>query len=181
MSVNSLSSSAAEISPPSSVVNISSQSQNGRVDAKSSNGSKPVVRPDSNESAKAAQATAHARTKASDNAQVLRFDADTQINAGNEGKVTGQQADQAVAKEPTQKQVDQALEVSNRLSTMQVRSLQFTASKEDGRTIIKVVDTQNDEVIRQIPSEEFVKMAERISDLTQQLDSAQGLLFESKV
>jgi flagellar protein FlaG len=86
-----------------------------------------------------------------------------------------------VAKEPTQKQVEQALEVSNRLSTMQVRSLQFTASKEDGRTIIKVVDTQNDEVIRQIPSEEFVKMAERISDLTQQLDSAQGLLFESKV
>ena len=70
---------------------------------------------------------------------------------------------------------------SNQLAQMQDRKLEFTTSQESGRTIVRVIDKENDDVIRQIPSEEFIRVAEKISDLSEQVSAAQGLLFESKV
>jgi flagellar protein FlaG len=70
---------------------------------------------------------------------------------------------------------------SNQLAQIQDRKLEFTTSQESGRTIVKVIDKESDDVIRQIPSEEFIRVAEKISDLSDQVSAAQGLLFESKV
>ena len=51
------------------------------------------------------------------------------------------------------------------------RKLQFSVDDSSGRTVIKVLDPQTDEIIRQIPSEEVLRLAERIAD-------AQSLLFD---
>ncbi len=173
MSVNSLSSSAVEFSPPQ----VALDNAKGVAQANTRSGSE--------ESARAVSASVNGRAHAAENAQVLNFDADKQtrsVNQGNSEQLARQAKEKLQEKrQPSQDELTQALEVTNQLSSLQQRKLQFTSSQEDGRTIIKVVDRENDEVIRQIPSEDFVKLAKRISELTQQLDSAQGLLFESKV
>jgi flagellar protein FlaG len=64
---------------------------------------------------------------------------------------------------------------------MQGRNLMFETSNDSGDYVIKVIDKDTKDVIRQIPSEEFVRVAEKIKDLSDQLNSAQGLLFDSKV
>lgn len=42
------------------------------------------------------------------------------------------------------------------------RALQFSVDEESGETIVKVVDTETKEVIRQIPSEELLAIANRL-------------------
>jgi flagellar protein FlaG len=42
------------------------------------------------------------------------------------------------------------------------RKLSFSVSAETGRTIIKVYDAETDELIRQIPPDETIKLAESI-------------------
>jgi len=42
------------------------------------------------------------------------------------------------------------------------RALQFSVDEESGETIVKVVDSETKEVIRQIPSEELLAIASRL-------------------
>ncbi|MCC7122695.1 MAG: flagellar protein FlaG [Gammaproteobacteria bacterium] len=42
------------------------------------------------------------------------------------------------------------------------RALQFSVDEESGETVVKVVDTETKEVIRQIPSEELLAIANRL-------------------
>lgn len=53
-------------------------------------------------------------------------------------------------------------------------SLQFSIDDDSGRTVVKVVDKQTDEVLRQIPSEEML-------DIARALGKLKGLLVEQKV
>lgn len=54
------------------------------------------------------------------------------------------------------------------------RSLQFSVDTESGETVVRVVDTKTQEVIRQIPSEELLVIAER-------LRSRAGLLLSEQI
>jgi len=49
------------------------------------------------------------------------------------------------------------------------RTLQFSKDEETGKTIIRVIDTKTEEVIRQIPPEEFLKMVKRLNDVAQEI------------
>ncbi len=44
------------------------------------------------------------------------------------------------------------------------RDLSFSVDDDTGRTVVKVINTQTDEVVRQIPSEEILAIARRIED-----------------
>ena len=50
------------------------------------------------------------------------------------------------------------------------RDLQFSVDEDSGRTIIKVIDSETKELIRQIPPEEVLALARH-------LDSAEGLIL----
>lgn len=52
-------------------------------------------------------------------------------------------------------------------------SLQFNLDKDSGKTIVKVIDMESKDVIRQIPSEEMVMIAKAI-------DKMKGLLVQQK-
>ncbi|HMM70914.1 MAG TPA: flagellar protein FlaG [Rhodocyclaceae bacterium] len=52
------------------------------------------------------------------------------------------------------------------------RSLQFSIDDRSGRTIVRVIDRSTREVIRQIPSEEILALADR-------MDKIQGLLLST--
>jgi len=46
------------------------------------------------------------------------------------------------------------------------RSLRFSIDDDSGRTIVRVLDTETDEVIRQIPSEETLAVIRHFTELT---------------
>ena len=52
-------------------------------------------------------------------------------------------------------------------------SLQFSVDEELGRVIVKIVDTETQDVIRQIPSEEAIALAKSLSKMT-------GMLLSTK-
>jgi flagellar protein FlaG len=79
-------------------------------------------------------------------------------------------APQEMSAEALQKAVQEVSEAVKPVA----QSLQFTMEKDLGRTVVKVMDTETKEVIRQIPSEEILAIAKALNKL-------QGLLVEQKV
>lgn len=47
------------------------------------------------------------------------------------------------------------------------RELQFSIDEESGRSIVKIIDSQSDEVIKQIPSEEIMAIARHLEQSIQ--------------
>lgn len=84
-------------------------------------------------------------------------------------------------KAETQKSLPKAVSVVTDFANMQNLKLQFTAEEHNGSVVVQVVDQESKKVIRQIPSKEFLEVAEKISDIIENTDQIKGLLFESKV
>ncbi|HEY6896544.1 MAG TPA: flagellar protein FlaG [Rhodocyclaceae bacterium] len=76
----------------------------------------------------------------------------------------------AQARQPTNEEVQRAVENLKRITQPVAQNLQFSVDKETGDTVIKVVDEITKEVIRQIPSQEVL-------DLAKNLDKLQGVLL----
>ena len=86
-----------------------------------------------------------------------------------------QQATPPTATEaPAQADIDQALKEVREAIAPVAQNLQFSLDEESGRTVIKIVDSSTDEVIRQIPSEEILAIAKA-------LDKLQGVLIKQEV
>ena len=71
-------------------------------------------------------------------------------------------------------QLKQATEKINQAVKMLASNLTFSVDEDTGLNVVKVIDTETDEVIRQIPSEETLAIAKA-------LDQLQGLLVRDKV
>lgn len=80
-----------------------------------------------------------------------------------------QQPDAAAA----QNQVGQALQSINKALQKLSSNLEFTVDADSNRTIVKVMDNQTKEVIRQMPSVEAI-------EISKALDKLQGLLVKQK-
>ncbi|MBN7818850.1 flagellar protein FlaG [Bowmanella yangjiangensis] len=61
------------------------------------------------------------------------------------------------------------------------RQLSFSVDEDSRRSVIKVTDPESGTVIRQIPSEEVLKLAERIRELQSDVGAAVGVLFNKAV
>ena len=74
-------------------------------------------------------------------------------------------------------------EVEDAISTLEPvnRDLSFQIDKKSDTTIVSVVDSQSGDVIRQIPSEEFIKITEKIKDMAENSELRSGILFNSEV
>ncbi|RAK00740.1 flagellar protein FlaG [Aliidiomarina maris] len=78
----------------------------------------------------------------------------------------------------------QAAEALLRVAQNLNQDIQFSLQEAPNSSpIIQVIDRETGDVIRQIPSDDFLKLAGRMQSLTQneQLDSATGLLIDSRV
>jgi flagellar protein FlaG len=85
----------------------------------------------------------------------------------------GQQGSAPAAAEPSVEAVKSAVEASNRVVQSLQSKIQFVADEASGRMLIRVIDSSNDQVIRQIPSEEMLA-------ISRALDRMQGLLVKSQ-
>ena len=68
-------------------------------------------------------------------------------------------------------QIDGVVKELNEAMKLINTSISFSVDKPTGKTVIKVMDSDTKKVIRQIPSEEMMRVAERITQLL-------GVLFD---
>lgn len=78
-------------------------------------------------------------------------------------------------------EVDSALNVVNKAAIFEQRSLSFMMDEASGRSIIKVIDRSTDQLIRQIPSEELLKVAQDIKRLQEEMGQSLGFLVDRQV
>lgn len=100
-------------------------------------------------------------------------------NAASEATSTAraaQSSDSQQKKEDVQKSIndrieltrDQAEELAKQIESqinIERRSLSFKLNDNIGKTVVSVIDVKTDEVIRQIPSEDLVRLAEQVERL----------------
>ncbi len=86
-------------------------------------------------------------------------------------KIEGQPAEEkklaselldAKTKEAENKELDKKIAQLNDYTQKINREIRFSVDEETDRTVIKVIDSETDEVIRQIPSEEILRIAESL-------------------
>lgn len=81
----------------------------------------------------------------------------------------------------TADELGEAVENINQFVNSQGRTLNFSVDEESGKPVVKVIDFETKEVIRQIPSEEVLTMAKAIKKLQEDLGSATGLMFDKTI
>jgi flagellar protein FlaG len=91
-----------------------------------------------------------------------------EINKQNVVEVSAEQIETAVS------QLTEILQTNN-------RQLSFSVDEGSNKQVVKVTDAVTGEVIRQIPSEEVLKLSERLQDLQLDVGTAAGLLFNKQV
>ncbi len=64
-----------------------------------------------------------------------------------------------------EKALERAVESANQRFQMHQRSLQFKVDDSSNHLVIKVIDKETDEVVRQIPSEEFLELSKRMEEM----------------
>lgn len=70
-------------------------------------------------------------------------------------------------------ELKQALEQTNRIVQSHGGSLEFRLDQQTRKTVVRIVDTSTNQVIRQFPSEEMLAIA-------RSLDKLQGLLIKQR-
>ncbi|MFT4767506.1 MAG: flagellar protein FlaG [Glaciecola sp.] len=85
-------------------------------------------------------------------------------------------------KQSAQELAQATQDISDYIQTVS-RSLQISVDGDLGATVIKVLDTDTDEVVRQIPAEEILQIARFIAEQLATADAAapvKGLLMDSE-
>ncbi|EKE75442.1 flagellar protein FlaG [Gallaecimonas xiamenensis] len=85
------------------------------------------------------------------------------------------------ATEKTGQNLSEAVQTLADFVNLRSHNLNFSTDDSSGHLVVKVVDTQTDEVIRQIPAEEVLKTAERVKELRSELGLQMGMLLDKNV
>jgi flagellar protein FlaG len=94
----------------------------------------------------------------------------------------------AAAAEPTASQpvpadeLTQAVEVINQQVQNMQRSLEFSVEDDTGVTVVRVYDSETEELVRQIPAEEVVDLARKMHEYQTQTSGQhmEGMLVQEK-
>lgn len=101
--------------------------------------------------------------------------ASSQTPAAAQPENVQKQADGAAESQAnTREKLNEAVEKANGFLRPINSSVEFTTHEDTGQIVVRVVDLQTKEVIRQIPNEEMVQ-------ISRALDKLQGLLIHQKV
>ncbi len=110
-----------------------------------------------------AQSTANLRADPPENMQVQRLDS-----------ATAQRLDETQQTKPSQPQVQQAVNTLQEFTQSIQRNLNFSIDESTGRMVVKVTDSVSGDVIRQLPSEEALRLAESLDEMRSLLFTAQA-------
>ena len=79
-------------------------------------------------------------------------------------------APQQASKEPSREQLNKAVSELNQSSQIKTQGIEFSIDEDSQRTVVKVIDQETKEVLRQIPTKEAL-------ELSKTFDSAKGSLI----
>ena len=104
-----------------------------------------------------------------------RVPADAQrVDSSRVNDSRAQEKNAAAAKEPTRQDVEKAVSSMQDFVQSARHNVNFSLEENSGRIVVKVTDTESGATIRQMPSEEALRLAES-------LDEARSLLFKTQV
>ena len=83
--------------------------------------------------------------------------------------------------QPEELSVGEMVEQINKSPTIRNTTLQFVFDEKGDPPVVKVMDTESGEKIRQIPSELAVKLAKAIEEMADNQESRAGLLFDNEI
>ena len=112
-------------------------------------------------------------------AQAARNQAEAPAGAARAAEARGESIQQntnpqdQAQRTPDIGEVQKALEEVEKAVAPMAQSLQFSLDKDSGKTVVKVMDTDTNEVIRQIPSEEVLAISKAV-------DKLKGLLLKQQ-
>ncbi len=86
-----------------------------------------------------------------------------------------------VEKQASSESIADTVEEMNQSSTIRNTSLQFVFDEKGEPPVVKVIDTDNGEMIRQIPSELVVKLSKAIEEMADNENSRMGFLFDNQI
>ena len=92
-----------------------------------------------------------------------------------------QESADILSREGQRQVLDTAVEEVQSFIQVQNRNLAFSVDESSRRPVVTVKDSSSGDVIRQIPSEEVLRLAERIKELQQDIGSKVGVLFNKHV
>ena len=78
-------------------------------------------------------------------------------------------------------QIEKAVSQLSEFVKTNNRQLNFSVDEGTNKQVVKVTDAESGQIIRQIPSEEVLKLSERLQDLQTELGTVVGLLFNKQV
>ncbi len=93
--------------------------------------------------------------------------------AGQAGEAAASASAQRTGDKEQRAAVEEAVSSIEKFTQSIRRDLSFSLDDSTGRVVVKVTDSTSGEIIRQIPSEEALRLAER-------LDEARSLLFKAE-
>ena len=100
------------------------------------------------------------------------MDTVNQVQQRTAEKVEQQASDESVAEQ---------VEQMNQSTAIRNTSLQFVFDEKGDPPIVKVIDKDNGETIRQIPSELVVKLSKALEEMADNKDSRMGFLFDNQI
>jgi flagellar protein FlaG len=77
----------------------------------------------------------------------------------------------AATAQPSAEELEQAVNKANSFLQSVQRGLQFRVDKDTNTTVVKVVDSESGEVVRQIPPERTLEMLKEMSEMQNKLGS----------
>lgn len=92
---------------------------------------------------------------------------DVVVRAGQMELVKTQEPTASTTPTPVEKEAPElqnAVDTVRSAATDMQRRLQFSVDEDSGRTIITVIDRESGKIIRQIPPEELLQIADRVAD-----------------
>ena len=95
----------------------------------------------------------------------------TGVETGREQQSIRKPSESEKAEEPRAEEMDAMVEDIREMARMFERDLEFRIEEDLDRPVVEVKDAQNDEVIRQIPSEQMVELARN-------MERIRGILFD---
>jgi flagellar protein FlaG len=81
----------------------------------------------------------------------------------------------------TEEQVADAIDSIQSFVDSNQRNLSFSVDEDSQRSVVSVTDASSGDVIRQIPSEEVLELAQRLQELQVDFGSASGIFFNREV
>jgi|GEM_PF-1036737 len=97
-----------------------------------------------------------------------------QVDLRTRDQIDSQNQDQQKAKGAEQALPAMLKDLESKINKMQEVGMVFSQYKDSGKMIVKVVERGTNKVIREIPSEEFLNLVEK-------MDQMIGILFDKKV